>query len=192
MPKLLNNSNHLPLPLEFYVQDTVTVARELLGKYLIYECNHIKKIGKIVETEAYPGPPDIASHTYNGKTKRNAVMYGRAGVAYVYMIYGLHHCFNIVTGFEGQGSAVLIRAIEPVEGIDKKTAGPGLLTKAYDIDLTFNGVDLLNKPLYLLENQEKNKVDVVERPRIGINYAKQWAQMPWRFYIRDNIFVSKK
>ncbi|MCC2645189.1 MAG: DNA-3-methyladenine glycosylase, partial [Burkholderiales bacterium] len=117
------------LEYEFYNRDTQLVARELLGKYLIHKYNNIEMIGRIVETEAYIGAHDLAAHSAKGLTDRTKIMFGKAGFAYVYLIYGIHHCMNVVTEEEGAGCAVLIRALEPVANINAKTSGPGLLCK---------------------------------------------------------------
>lgn len=179
------------LPRTFYARNTVEVARELLGKYLIHIEGEIQKIGKIVEVEAYIGEEDLAAHSSKGLTKRTQVMYGPAGHAYVYLIYGIHHCVNVVTEREGIGSAVLIRALEPIANITEKTRGPGLLCKAMNIDLRLNKTDLCENSLYIAQSSEHQTFDIIATPRIGVAYAKEWADKPLRFYIAGNPFVSR-
>ena len=133
----------------------------------------------------------MAAHSSKGITKRTRIMFGPPGYAYVYLIYGVHHCVNVVTEKEGIGAAVLLRALEPIEQIEKRTCGPGLLCKAMDIDLNLNGQDLLSDSFYLAEPSSTAKISVVKRPRVGVDYAKHWAKQLLRFYIKDNPFVSK-
>lgn len=180
------------LPREFYNRDTVTVARELLGKSLIHRLNGIERIGRIVEVEAYVGPHDLAAHSSKGITNRTRVMFGPAGYAYVYMIYGMYFCINVVTEAEGHGSAVLLRAIEPLQNIHERTQGPGLLCKAMQINKQLNAHDLLSDNFYLAEPDIEHAFTIIKKPRIGVDYAKHWAKKLLRFYIKDNPFVSKK
>ncbi len=178
---------------KFYLRDADIVAKELLGCYIVCEDNSIKKVGKIVETEAYLGGHDLASHSSKGLTERNEVMFRKGGVAYIYMIYGIYYCLNVVVREAGYPAAVLIRAIEPVAGITGKTSGPGLLCKAMNIDKSFNGKSLLSKDFYILGREvNKEKFEVVAKPRIGVDYAGEWARRPLRFYIKGNEFVSKE
>ncbi len=127
------------------------VAKDLLGKYLVHVTRGVQRIGKIVEVEAYLGPHDLAAHSARGRTKRNEVMFGPPGFAYVYMIYGMYFCMNVVTEREGHASAVLLRALEPVRNLDGKTSGPGLLCKAMEIDKRLNGHDLLSDDFYIAD-----------------------------------------
>lgn len=180
------------LPREFYARDTVTVARELLGKYLVRVTGGVARIGKIVEAEAYLGPHDRASHSSRGRTPRTEVMFGPPGHAYVYLIYGVHHCTNVVTEPEGSGSAVLLRALEPVQNVAARTSGPGLLSRALDIDRSLTGHDLLSHDFYLAEPPEPEPFDIVTTPRIGVGYAGEWAGEPLRFYVGGNPFVSSR
>lgn len=180
------------MPRCFYAQDTITVAQQLLGQYLIHRVDSVAYIGRIVETEAYLGPHDLAAHSAKGITKRTQIMFGPPGYAYVYLIYGMHHCMNIVTESEGHGSAVLLRALEPVENITLRTQGPGLLTKAMQIDLSLNGHDMLSEDLFVAADLKPLNCEIVKRSRIGVAYAKEWANALLRFYIKDNIFVSKR
>lgn len=179
------------LPREFYNQDTILVAKALLGKYLVHERNGEQFIGKIVETEAYLGPHDLAAHSAKGLTPRTKPMFGPPGHAYVYLIYGMYHCMNVVTEPEGHASAVLLRAVEPMQGIVGRTQGPGLLCNAMNIDRTLNAHDLLSENFYIAEAYSE-PFTIVKRPRIGVDYAKHWAKRLLRFYVKDNGFVSKK
>ncbi len=175
----------------FYDRDAETVARELLGKYLVHTTNGKRRMGKIVETEAYLGPHDLAAHSAKGRTKRTEVMFGPPGHAYVYLIYGMHWCFNVVTEQEGAASAVLIRALEPVEGITDRTNGPGLLCRAMNITGAQNSHDLLNDTLYIADPDETESITIIARPRIGVDYAGEWAKRLLRFYVKGNRYVSR-
>lgn len=180
------------LPREFYNRETSIVARELLGHYLVHRSEDSEKIGKIVEVEAYLGEHDLASHSSKGRTKRTAVMFGPPGFAYVYLIYGMYHCFNVVTESAGIGAAVLIRAIEPVANITGRTHGPGLLCNAMMINKALNAHDLLSDTLFITNTDFEQPKKIIETPRIGIDYADTWVDKPLRFYIQGNDFVSKK
>lgn len=186
------NSIMKKLPSSFYERDTITVAKDLLGTYLVHYDGEIERIGKIVEVEAYLGQHDLASHSSKGLTKRTEVMFGPAGFAYIYMIYGMYYCTNIVTESEGTGSAVLIRALEPIKNINERTQGPGLLSKAMRIGKEHNRHDLQSKTLFVAECAEPKDFSIVQKPRIGVHYAKDWAEKPLRFYIEGSKFVSKK
>jgi len=178
------------LPRDFYLRDTIVVAKDLLGKYLYRRVNDHFQIGKIVEVEAYLGPHDKAAHSCKGLTPRTKVMFGPPGFAYVYLIYGMYHCLNVVTEPAGQASAVLIRALEPIANIDMKTSGPGLLCKALAIDKAFNGHDFLSEDFFITEGQGP-RIVMVKRPRIGVAYAMSWAKRLLRFYIKGNPYISK-
>lgn len=179
------------LPRSFYDRDTTLVAQALLGKYLIHKTNGFTRIGKIVETEAYLGPHDLAAHSARGLTERTKVMFGPPGHAYVYLIYGIYYCMNVVTEREGHASAVLLRAIEPVQNVEGRTQGPGLLCRAMQIDKRHNGCDLLSQNFYITELTQSTTFTIVKRPRIGVDYAKHWAKRLLRFYIKNNPFVSR-
>ena len=179
------------LPRSFYERDTITVAKELLGKYLIHNDGLQERIGKIVEVEAYLGPHDLASHSSKGRTKRTEVMFGPAGFAYVYLIYGMYYCTNVVTETEGIGSAVLLRALEPIKNIQERTQGPGLLSRAMNIDNKLNQHDLVSDTFYIGERDNLPNFTIIEKPRIGVHYAKDWAEQLLRFYIKGNPFISK-
>jgi DNA-3-methyladenine glycosylase len=181
-----------PLPRAFYQRDTVEVAADLLGKHLVRIVDRVERVGRIVEVEAYLGPHDLAAHSSKGVTARNRVMFGPPGHAYVYMIYGIHFCLNVVTQNPGDGTAVLLRALEPVANLAGRTQGPGLLCKAMSIDRGLNGHDLLRTPLYLAEPPTSEEVRIVRRPRIGVDYAGAWARRLLRFYIGGNAFVSRR
>jgi DNA-3-methyladenine glycosylase len=152
----------------------------------------VERIGRIVETEAYLGVDDLAAHSSKGITPRTRIMFGPAGYAYVYLIYGMHHCVNVVTGPAGEGTAVLLRALEPVQNLHGKTSGPALLCKAMDIDRRLNGHDFCSDELHMLARPAGHAVSVVERPRIGVDYAGDWAARPLRFYLEGNSYVSRK
>jgi len=190
------------LPRTFYHRDTLMVARELLGKKLVHDFQGQRLAGRIIETEAYIGRSDTACHAARGRTKRNAVMFGPPGHAYVYFIYGMYHCLNVVTEEEGFAAAVLIRALEPLEGLavmrerrrnrsDRAlTSGPGKLCQALAIDRRLNGADLCaDGPLYIEEGEIAG--EIATGPRIGIRAAPEDMAAPWRFYVSDSPFVSR-
>lgn len=179
------------LPRPFYDRDTVTVAQELLGKHLVHVVAGVERVGRIVEVEAYLGPHDLAAHSARGLTQRTKVMFGPPGYAYVYLIYGMHWCMNVVTQAEGQASAVLLRAVEPVKNIEGRTQGPALLCKAMGIDGTLNGHDLLGDDLFVRDAPSPSPIRIVKKPRIGVDYAGHWARRLLRFYVRGNPFISK-
>jgi DNA-3-methyladenine glycosylase len=180
------------LPRSFYDSDTATVARELLGKLLVHRTADAERIGRIVEVEAYLGPHDLASHSSKGLTERTKIMFGPPGHAYVYLIYGMHHCMNIVTEREGHGAAVLLRALEPVANLAERTNGPGLLARAMQIDRCLNGHDLLSENFFVASDETAPRLQIVKRPRIGVDYAGAWAKRHLRFYVKDNPFVSRQ
>jgi DNA-3-methyladenine glycosylase len=180
------------LPHSFYDRDTIVVARELLGKCLVHQSRGVKRIGKIVEVEAYLGPHDLAAHSAKGLTDRTKVMFGPPGHAYVYLIYGMYYCMNVVTEREGHASAVLLRAVEPVENVKGRTCGPGLLCRAMNIDRQLNAQDLLSDDFFIAAPEETEPFAIVKRPRIGVDYAKHWVKRHLRFYIKDNPFVSRR
>ena len=179
------------LPREFYDRDPILVARELLGKLLVLRADGAERIGRIVETEAYLGPHDLAAHSARGRTARTEVMFGPPGHAYVYMIYGMHNCMNVVTQAEGRASAVLLRALQPVQQLDSHTRGPGLLCKAMGIDRRLNGHDLLSPDFHIRDSGSQERIAIVRRPRIGVDYAGAWAKRLLRFYIRGNPYISR-
>lgn len=190
----------------FFQKNTKQLAKELLGTFLVHKTPEGTTVGKIVETEAYLFKNDPACHAARGKTKRNAPMFESAGIIYVYFIYGVHYCFNIVSGKEDQGEAVLIRALEPVQGIElmQKRRGPNIeqkdlcngpakLVEAMAINKTHNQSSLLNGPIAVYDKNSfstgKSKINIVRTTRIGINLG---AELPLRFYIKDSEFISKK
>lgn len=177
---------------DFYARDTLTVARELIGMHLVHAQGGKIRAGRIVETEAYQGPEDLAAHSSRGRTPRTEVMFGPPGHAYVYFIYGFWHCLNVVTEAEGVPHAVLLRALEPVTGIEGRTWGPGLLCRAMEIDRRLNGADLCGKVLWLEEppGSRARAPRIARARRIGVDYAGEWARRPWRFYDRDSRYVS--
>jgi len=193
-------SNPIPLERSFFEKDTIWVARNLLGKYLVRRTDRGKMCGKIVETEAYLGVSDPACHAYAGLTPRTAIFFGKPGVAYVFVIFGIHYCLNVITLPEPLAGCVLIRALEPVFGLDLMrknrpvdrdidlTNGPGKLTKALSIDSTHNGLDLTKPDEELIITggyDEFFEIEVTER--VGISKA---ADELLRFYIKNNPFVS--
>jgi DNA-3-methyladenine glycosylase len=190
----------------FFVREVLTVAKELLGKIIVKK-NDVTLSGKIVEVEAYNGDIDEAAHTFTGKTKRNSIMFGEGGFFYVYFTYGAHYCCNVVTGFEGQGTAVLIRAVEPIDGIElmienrfgKKfatekeilnlTNGPGKVCQAFGITKKHYGLDLTGDEIFLLNQPKVKDENIVVTKRIGI---KKSVDLPWRFYIKNNPYISRR
>ncbi len=181
------------LPRGFYARPTLVVARELLGKTLVHVGGHgVCRSGRIVETEAYVGPDDLASHARVGAKGRAAIMFGRAGVAYVYLVYGMHHCFNAVTEVEGYPGAVLVRAIEPLHDNAERGAGPALVCRALGIDRTCTGLDLTTSSLFIEDAPTIPDARVRVGPRIGVEYAGAWAAHPWRFWVADSISVSRR
>jgi DNA-3-methyladenine glycosylase len=194
------------LPRAFYTRgDAVAVARELLGSLLVAPARGGRRVsGIIVETEAYRGPEDRASHAYGGRrTRRTETMYARGGTAYVYFVYGMYHQFNVVTGVADVPHAVLVRALEPVEGVDlmrrrrggvappELTSGPGKLCIALGIDRRLDGVDLLGDRVWLEPRHRVSPAAIAAGPRVGIDYAREWAARRWRFWLRGNPFVSR-
>ena len=180
-----------PLPRQFYDRDAQAVARDLLGTVILRRRDGIEQLARIVETEAYLGPHDLAAHSARGRTARTEVMFGPPGHAYVYLIYGIHHCFNVVTGPAGEAAAVLIRAVEPLANVTERTSGPGLLCRALGIDRHLNGTDLLGNDIRIVAPARRARPTVVRRPRIGVDYAGRWARRLLRFYIRGNDWVSR-
>ncbi len=179
------------LPRRFYNRDTIEVAHDLLGKHLVHVAGGVERVGRIVEVEAYLGPHDLAAHSARGLTHRTRVMFGPPGYAYVYRVYGMHWCMNVVTQPEGHASAVLLRAVEPVSGIDGRTQGPALLCKAMGIDGRLNARNLLGDEIFLRRPRVEAAISIVKRPRIGVDYAGRWARRLLRFYVKGNPFVSK-
>ena len=178
------------LPRAFYDRDTVAVARDLLGKYLVHVSRGVEYVGRIVEVEAYLGPHDLASHSSRGQTARTRVMFGPPGHAYVYLVYGMHCCMNVVTQREGHASAVLVRALEPVRNLDRSTRGPGRLCNAMRIDRRLNGHDLTGVDFFIADPPASEPLSIVKKARVGVDYAGHWARRLLRFYIRGNPFVS--
>ncbi|GIK20689.1 MAG: DNA-3-methyladenine glycosylase [Ignavibacteriota bacterium] len=203
---MFDTSKKLVLPKIFYIRPVLAVAKDLLGKVLIKTESKKMFAGRIVEVEAYDGSIDEASHSYNGKTKRNEVMFNTGGCLYVYFTYGAHFCSNIVTGKEGYGNAVLIRAVEPLAGIDymivnrfnrelksekelyNLTSGPGKVSKAFGFDSSYSGMDLTNSSVYLLDQPRLNSNKIGISKRIGITRS---VDLPWRFFEIGNPYLSR-
>ena len=190
---------------DFFTRDTLAVARDLLGQRLVRVLDGARLSGRIVEVEAYVGEEDQACHARCGRTERNAPMYGPPGHAYVYFIYGMHHCLNVVTEREGYPAAVLIRALEPLEGIEEMrarrgdrpdvqlTSGPARLCQAVDIDRRFDGADLCAPDAFLFLEEGIPIPDdaAATGPRVGVRGDEVAVTVPWRFYARDSRYVSR-
>ena len=204
----MNQSNsNKKLKKRFYRRELLDVAQDLLGKILVKTYQKNILAGKIVEVEAYHGDIDQAAHSYKGITERTKIMFEEGGFLYVYFTYGAHHCCNVVTGKKGQGTAVLIRAVEPIHGIDKMvrtrfgrklknekelfnvTSGPGKTCQAFGIDRTHSGIDLTGNEIYILEGDKIKSDEIGVSKRIGISKSKE---LPWRFFIKSNPYLSRK
>ena len=182
------------LPRAFYDRPALAVARDTLGMVLVRDGPQGRQAGRIVEVEAYDGPEDAASHARSGPNGRARTMFGPPGHAYVYLVYGIHHCLNLVSGPAGYPAAILIRALAPLEGIAGRANGPGLVCRALAIDRSLDGADLTGDTLWL---EDRGLVardeDVVARPRVGIQFAGEpWVSLPWRLYERGNRWVSRR
>jgi len=191
-----------PLPREFYARPVLTVARACIGKLLVHRTTSGVVAGRIVETEAYRGPEDRAAHSFNGRrTARTEVMYGAPGFAYIFFVYGMHYQFNIVTTREGDPHAVLVRAVEPMLGVEQMaerrklaptsrelTNGPGKLCQAFGIGKSDYGADLCGSRLFLADGP---RTKTQASARIGIRYAQEWAEKPWRFFDPKSPYVSR-
>ena len=180
----------IKLKTEFYNRSTLLVARQLIGMHLIHEEAGTRRIGRIVETEAYLGPHDLAAHSSKGRTARTEVIFGPPGHAYVYFIYGFWNCFNIVTRPAGVPHAVLVRALQPVRNVTDKTWGPGLLCRAMNIDRSLNGADLTGSQLWIARPRQVPRVRIATSTRIGVDYSGDWAMKPWRFFDATSPYVS--
>ncbi len=192
---------------EFYCRNLLVVAKDLLGKILVKKNGKEILAGKIVEVEAYDGSNDQAAHSYGGITPRNKIMFEDGGFLYVYFTYGAHHCCNVVTGIKGRGTAVLIRAVEPVYGLKKimlnrfnktdltqkeiynLTSGPGKICQAFGLDRSYSGTDLTKNKIFLLDMPKVKKSQIGISKRIGISKS---VDLPWRFFIKENPFLSRK
>ena len=190
----------------FYTRDVLIVANELLGKVLIKKDGNKRFSGRIVEVEAYDGRTDQAAHTFIGKTKRNEIMFNKGGYLYVYLSYGVHYCCNVVTGTKGIGTAVLIRALEPLEGVNmmirnrfgkyklvgkeltQLTNGPGKVCKSFGISKNHSGVDLTKDRIYLEDALLRRNEEIGVSKRIGITKS---IHLPWRFFIKNNPYISR-
>jgi DNA-3-methyladenine glycosylase len=199
--------NNKKLDKDFYKAEVLIVARQLLGKTLVKKDGKTILSGRIVEVEAYDGEVDQAAHSYGGITKRNEIMFNEGGYLYVYLSYGVHFCCNVVTGIKNKGTAILIRAVEPIEGIEimcknrfgKKninekgiinlTSGPGKVCKAFGIEKKHSGFDLTGDKICILNSSLKEREKIVSSKRIGITKS---VHLPWRFYIKNNPYLSTK
>lgn len=181
-----------PLDRAFFDRPTLTVARALVGCVLVHEVRGRRRAGRIVETEAYDGFRDAASHAHRGRTARNAPMFGPPGHAYVYLIYGMHNCLNLVTREEGYPAAVLIRALEPEAPRLGPCHGPGRLTRALKIDRRHDGLDIAGDGRLRVEPRPIPVRRVMRTPRIGVDYAGPWADKPWRFIDPNSPHLSVK
>lgn len=198
---------------EFFKQGALTLAKDLLGKTLVRKVDGVVLKGKIVETEAYIGAIDKASHAYNGRrTERTEPLFREGGIAYVYFIYGMYHCCNVISGKENEGEGVLLRALEPLNEFEylaqkrfnksydeltkakKKllTNGPSKLCMAFSIDKEENYTKLYEDGDFYIEDGDNESFDIVETKRVGIDYAEEAVDFPWRFYIKDNNYISVK
>lgn len=202
---MINLSNKLTL--NFYIRNVHTVAKNLLGKYFVKKCGKNFLIGKICEVEAYDGRVDKAAHTFIGKTKRNEIMFEGGGYLYVYFTYGMHFCANVVTGKPNQGTAVLLRAIEPIEGIDQMAInrfgtkdisekqkinlanGPGKICRAFNIMRRNNTTQLTGNDIFIVDAPKIKAGQIAISVRIGI---KKSVDLPWRYYIKNNQYLSRK
>lgn len=204
--KILNVDKAIPLA--FYERaDVVTITKELLGKIVVTRFDNALTAGRIVEAEAYNGPFDKAAHSYNNKrTRRTEVMYQHGGVAYIYLCYGIHQMFNIVTNVTGIPNAILIRALEPVAGIEKMlarsnkttpgfdlTKGPGNVAKALGLHTRYTGMSLMSNELCIVDDGKiYNENEIAATTRIGVDYAAEDALLPYRFIVKGNKYVSGK
>ena len=181
------------LPRRFYERPALAVARDLLGKALVHRGPWGIRAARIVETEAYIGEEDLACHAARGRTARTEVMFGPGGHAYVYFVYGMHFCFNVVTGRAGTAAAVLVRGVEPMEGIPAgaRLDGPARLTRVLGIARAENGLDLTGSALSIVEGPHPPRGSVRHGPRIGVDYAGRWARRPFRFWVEGSPGVSR-
>ena len=191
------------LPRPFYSRSALLIASDLLGKVLVRRLGRRNLAGKIVETEAYVGPHDLACHASKGHTSRTSVMFGEPGRAYVYMIYGFYFCLNVVTEPAGYPAAVLVRAVEPVENVDlmrqlrnnperetNVASGPGKVCMAMSIDKQLNGADLLGTTIWI-EDRKLDPGPIRTSPRVGVDYAGEFKDKPWRFFVDGSPHVSR-
>jgi DNA-3-methyladenine glycosylase len=194
---------HLPLPSHFYARPVLEVARDCVGKHLVHDTLEGRVVGRIVEAEAYRGPEDRAAHSFGGRrTARTEAMFGPPGHAYVFFVYGMHWHINLVTTAIDAPHAVLIRAVEPILGLElmavrramaitrkELTNGPGKVCRAFGIDRALYGADLTAPPLFLSDGP---RCKVARSPRVGVDYAGAWAKRPWRFYDPESSYVSRR
>jgi DNA-3-methyladenine glycosylase len=179
------------LPRAWYARDALIVARALLGCHVVHDLPTGRRVARIVETEAYRGPRDLACHARAGLTERTRTLFGDAGHAYVFFVYGMHDCFNVTCLGEGRGHAVLIRAAEPILGVEASARldGPGRFARSMSITRSLDGHDLERPPLYLC--RRPRRPSTLATPRVGVAYAGPWADRPWRFFDGASEHVSK-
>ncbi len=202
---MIDLSTYEKVPESFYQNDdVVSIAQRLIGKFLVTNIDGIITVGRIVETEAYNGRIDRACHAFQKRTPRTQTMYLNGGVAYVYLCYGIHRLLNIVTNVAGKADAVLIRAVEPIEGIDHMfarrrtnrvnslTSGPGKLSEALGIKMEHDALSLQSDEMWIGTTRSQNKIQIFSDVRIGVDYAGEDALLPWRFYENENPYVSVK
>jgi DNA-3-methyladenine glycosylase len=203
MMKVAHRLSRRRLRRGFYRRPAVEVGRDLIGRVLVHEVNGVRLAGRILETEAYQGPDDRASHASRGRTPRTEPMFWRGGHAYIYLIYGMHLCFNVVTGEEGDPQAVLIRALEPLQGVDRMAAnsprsaradlgrGPGRLARALGLSRGDDRSDLCRAGLHIEEGAPVARSRIASGKRIGVDYAGTWAARRWRFGWRGHPGLSR-
>jgi DNA-3-methyladenine glycosylase len=201
----MNNTSYDKLDSAYFLRSNVVeIARDLIGKFVVTDFDGYRTVGRIIETEAYDGRKDRACHAFQKRTRRTEVMYKAGGIAYIYLCYGIHHLFNIVTNKEGKADAILIRAIEPVVGrnimvdrrggIDRKhrlTAGPGIVSQALGITTEHNEMSLMGKDFFLTKG-DRFTGNIVSDRRVGVDYAGEDALLPWRFFDSNSQYVSKR
>ena len=191
VPRRRRRSTGKKLPRPFYAREAEDLAHDLIGTILVHRIDGQEHRGRVVETESYVGCHDLACHASKGRTARTEVMFGPAGHAYVYLIYGIHDMLNIVSGDVGVAQAVLIRAAEPLDGWAANLSGPGNLAKGFGITRRDNGVDLTGEKLFLLASRDPAPPRIVRTRRIGVDYAKEWKDAPLRFIDADSPAVSR-
>lgn len=180
-----------PLPREFFARDALVLARALVGTFLVVRRGEHVQTARIVETEAYRGPKDLACHARSGLTRRTKALFGPPGHSYVFLIYGMYECFNVVGLAEGRGHAVLVRGVEPGPGLEGATNGPGRLTRALGITRADNEIDLTSEASRIFVAARARRPRITVTPRVGVAYAGEWADKHWRFFDAESAHVSR-